>query len=225
MEQQANGIQPFSSMTPPSDNTTSLRRVVRRVALLNLGYFGIEFAVALAIGSVSLFADSVDFLEDASLNLLILLALGWSVRQRALVGMGLAGLLLVPALATLWTAWDKLAVPVPPEPLPLLLTAAGALAVNLSCALMLARHRHGGGSLTQAAFLSSRNDAFANVAIMAAALVTAWWPSPWPDLALGLGIAALNADAAREVWQAARREHRGSSLPGGPGPAAPDPAG
>ena len=39
-------------------------------------YFGIEFAVALAIGSVSLFADSIDFLEDASVNLLILVAQG-----------------------------------------------------------------------------------------------------------------------------------------------------
>ncbi len=35
----------------------NLRRVVRLVAILNLAYFGIEFAVALAIGSVSLFAD------------------------------------------------------------------------------------------------------------------------------------------------------------------------
>ena len=57
-----------------------LRRAVRLVALLNLGYFGVEFAVALAIGSVSLFADSVDFLEDASVNLLILAALGSSNR-------------------------------------------------------------------------------------------------------------------------------------------------
>jgi hypothetical protein len=29
------------------------------VALLNIGYFGVEFAVAVAIGSVSLFADSI----------------------------------------------------------------------------------------------------------------------------------------------------------------------
>ena len=43
----------------------NLRRVVRLVAILNLAYFGIEFAVALAIGSVALFADSIDFLEDA----------------------------------------------------------------------------------------------------------------------------------------------------------------
>ncbi len=223
MDRQDNGVPRIAHATSPLDASAGLLRVVRRVALLNLGYFGIEFAVALAIGSVSLFADSVDFLEDASVNLLILLALGWGVRQRSLVGMGLAGLLLVPAVATLWTAWNKLAAPVPPEPLPLLLTAAGALAVNLSCALMLVRHRYGGGSLTRAAFLSSRNDALANVAMMAAALVTAWWPSPWPDLAVGLGIAVLNADAAREVWQAARQERRGSLVPGAPGPVVPDP--
>ena len=59
------------------------RRAAAWVAALNLGYFGIEFAVALAIGSVALFADSVDFLEDTSINLLILLALGWSAAARA----------------------------------------------------------------------------------------------------------------------------------------------
>lgn len=194
-------------------NDIGLRRVVRLVALLNLGYFGIEFVVALAIGSVSLFADSVDFLEDTSVNFLILAALGWSAKHRARVGMALAGILLIPGLATLWTAWDKFNVPVPPAPLPLTLAGAGALAVNLSCAFMLARYRAHGGSLTRAAFLSSRNDAFANVAIIVAGLVTAFlWPSAWPDLIVGLGIAALNADAAREVWTAAREEHAARNL-------------
>ena len=60
----------------------SLRRAVLTVALLNLGYFGVEFAVALAIGSVSLFADSIDFLEDTSLNLLIFFAMAWSAARR-----------------------------------------------------------------------------------------------------------------------------------------------
>jgi Co/Zn/Cd efflux system component len=93
-------------MDDPS-SSPSLRRVVVIVAALNLGYFGIEFAVALAIGSVSLFADSVDFLEDASINLLIFAALGWEPRMRARVGMVLAGIILVPGLATLWTAWGS----------------------------------------------------------------------------------------------------------------------
>lgn len=186
-----------------------LRRVVGLVALLNLAYFGVEFAVATSIGSVSLFADSVDFLEDASVNLLILAALGWSARNRARVGMGLALILLVPGLATLWTAWAKFNLPVAPNPLPLSLAGLGALVVNLGCAFMLARYRHHGGSLTRAAFLSARNDALANVAIVVAGLVTATlWGTAWPDLIVGLAIALLNADAAREVWSAARDEHR-----------------
>jgi Co/Zn/Cd efflux system component len=184
-----------------------LRRVVIVVAILNLAYFGIEFSVAVAIGSVSLFADSIDFLEDASINLLIAIALSWSATRRARVGMTLAGVLLIPGLATIWAAWHKFLTPIPPPPLPLSLTGLGALAVNLSCALMLVRFRTHSGSLTRAAFLSARNDTLANVAIIAAGLTTAYTRSAWPDLVVGIGIGALNADAAREVWRAAREEH------------------
>ena len=183
---------------------------MRLVALLNLDYFGVEFAVASTIGSVSLFADSVDFLEDALVNILIFTALGWGAIQRARLGMVLAGILLVPGIATLWTAWLKFNLPVPPAPVALTLTGTGALAVNLFCAFLLASHRHSGGSLTRAAFLSARNDALANLAIIAAGLVTALvWQSAWPDLIVGLGIAAMNAGAAKEVWEAAHEEHRG----------------
>ena len=194
-----------------SASDQDLRRIVAIVAALNLGYFGIEFAVALAIGSVSLFADSIDFLEDASVNLLILLALGFGPAARARVGMGLAAILLVPGLATLWMAWQKFSLPTPPAPLPLSLAGAGALVVNLACAFLLARYRHHGGSLTRAAFVSARNDAYANLAIVGAGPVTAATLSAWPDLIVGLGIAALNADAAREVWEAAREEHKSAA--------------
>src|SRR5512146_2888776 len=185
----------------------TLRQTVLLVALLNLAYFGVEFSVALAIGSVSLFADSIDFLEDASVNLLIAFALGWNATGRARLGMALAGILLVPGIATLWTAWGKLIAPTPPAPFPLTLAGLGALAINLSCAFLLAGFRAHGGSLTRAAFLSARNDVVANVAIIAAGFVTASTHSVWPDLVAGLGLAAMNADAAREVWRAAREEH------------------
>jgi Co/Zn/Cd efflux system component len=187
----------------------ALRRTVRLVALLNLAYFGIEFAAARAIGFVALFADSIDFLEDASVSLLVIVAIGWTARSRGWVGMALAGILLVPAIATLWTAWRKLALPVAPDATLLALNGAGALAVNLACALMLARYRNHRGSFTKAAFLSARNDVLANIAIIAASLATAnLWHSAWPDLIVGFGIAGLNARAAGEVWQAARQERR-----------------
>lgn len=190
------------------DPNNDLRRAVRLVAFLNLAYFGIEFAVALSIGSVSLFADSVDFLEDASVNFLILAALGWSAIQRARVGMALAGILLIPSLAALWTAWQKFSLPVPPDALPLSLAGAGAFVINLSCAFLLARYRKHSGSMAKAAFLSARNDVLANVAIIGAGLVTAYTRSAWPDLVTGLGIALMNAGAAKEVFEAAREEHR-----------------
>jgi Co/Zn/Cd efflux system component len=178
---------------------------------LNLGYFGVEFAVALAIGSVSLFADSIDFLEDASINLLIFVTLGWTAVRRARVGMLLAGILLIPGIATLWTAWEKFSAPLAPDPVLLSLAGAGALAVNLTCALMLTRYRRHSGSLTRAAFLSARNDTFANIAIIATGFVTAYTLSAWPDLIVGLAIAAINAGAAREVWETAREEHRAAN--------------
>ena len=188
--------------------TPGLSRTVGLVALLNGLYFFVEIAVALSIGSVSLFADSIDFLEDTSVNLLILLALRWGAKARARVGMALAAILLAPALAGVATAIAKLQTMVPPEPVSLSITGIGAMAINLICALMLARYRDHAGGLTKAAFLSARNDVLANVAIVAAGLVTGWvWHSPWPDLIVGVGIAILNADAAREVWQAAKSEH------------------
>ena len=42
-----------------------LRQAVRLAVLLNLAYFAVELTVARSIGSVSRFAASVDFLEDA----------------------------------------------------------------------------------------------------------------------------------------------------------------
>lgn len=185
-----------------------LRRAVLIVAVLNLAYFGVEFAVAEIIGSVSLLADSIDFLEDASVNFLIVVALGWTLARRAVVGKMLAGILLIPGLATLWMAWQKFSLPVPPEAIPLSLTGGGALVVNLSCALLLTKYRHHAGSLSRAAFLSARNDAFANIAIIAAGFFTAYTVSAWPDLTVGLGIALMNADAAREVYTAAREEQK-----------------
>jgi Co/Zn/Cd efflux system component len=186
---------------------SSLRRTVIIVSLLNLGYFGVEFGVALVIGSVSLLADSVDFLEDTSINLLIAVALGWSATNRARLGMALAAILLIPGLSTVWTAWRKFLMPVPPAAVPLTLVGLGALVVNLLCALLLARFRAHSGSLTRAAFLSARNDALANVAIIVAGLVTAVTTSAWPDLIVGLGILTINADAARKIWHTAREEH------------------
>lgn len=200
-------------MHETSHQMTPLRKAVVIAAFANFAYFFVEYAVAKHIQSVSLFADSIDFLEDTAVNLLILIALGWSARKRAIVGMLMAGLIMVPALALIWTAWQKFLAPFPPEPWSLSITGLGALTVNLGCAFLLTRFRHHSGSLTRAAFLSARNDAYANLAIIITGGLTVLWVSAWPDLITGVCIGIMNADAAKEIWEAAREEHNEAGEP------------
>lgn len=183
-----------------------LRRVVLTVAGIQLSYFFVEVSVALAIGSVSLLADSVDFLEDTAINLLVALALGWSLRRRALAGHVMALVILVPALVAAWQAVAKAFDPVAPDVSALVVTAGGAAVVNAVCALLLTRVRHHGGSLSGGAYLSARNDVAVNLAIIAMGVVTVWVGTGWPDIVLGLVIVAVNGTAALEVWRLAGEE-------------------
>ncbi|SEJ52980.1 cation transporter [Demequina mangrovi] len=191
-------------------DVSALRRAVLAVALINLGYSVVEFTVSQLIGSVALVADSIDFLEDGVLNLLIFFAAAWPLHRRARVGHALAIVILVPAAVTLVTAVVKIIDPTRPETIPLTVTAFGALLANLAAAAILVRHRHTGGSMARAAWLSARNDALANVAILATAAIALAWVSGWPDIIVGVGIAALNADAGVKVWRAASAERLGA---------------
>jgi Co/Zn/Cd efflux system component len=150
--------------------------------------------------------DSVDFLEDTAINMLIFLALGWSLHRQALAGKAMAVFILVPALAAAWQAISKFSNPEPPDPLSLVVTAGGAVAVNLACSLVLARFRQHGSSMARAAFLSARNDVLINLAIIAMGILTLWTASGWPDLVLGTIIVVLNLRAAKEVWEVAEEE-------------------
>ena len=186
------------------------RKSILFVSLANLSYFFVEFFVAKDISSASLFADSIDFLEDASVNILIFLAVNWTLKNKARLGKCLAIILLVPALAFLYTAIQKFYLPVIPEPSILSITGLGALIVNISCAFILVQFRYHQGNLTKAAFLSARNDALANIGIILAGLLGFIWSSMWPDLIVGILIMVINLDAAKEIWEAS--EHQAISL-------------
>ncbi len=179
----------------------SIRDVVRVVAIANLAYFCVEFFFAVSIGSVSLFADSIDFLEDASLNILIFVAMGWSLLARKRLSKFFALLLLVPAISVLISTIYEINNPSTPNAISLTVVGFGALIVNFSCAFLLAKFRSSQKSLVLAAYLSARNDVLANVAIIAAGITIFFWSSSIPDLAVGLAIGMLNANAAVKVWQ------------------------
>lgn len=176
------------------------------VAILNFSYFFVEFGVALAAGSVSLLADSVDFLEDTSINLLIFVALGWPLARRATMGKVMALIILGPAAVATWKAIERFADPVAPDVGPLVLVSLGAIIVNGTSAWLLVKVRSQGGSLSRAAFLSARNDVLINIAIIGMGILTAATGSGWPDLILGCLIILVALHAAYEVWEVSEEE-------------------
>lgn len=192
--------------SPGDEVAAQLRRVVLIVAALNFAYFFVEFFVALGAGSVSLLADSVDFLEDTSVNLLIFIALGWPLARRAVMGKVMAVIILAPAGYAAVEAAQRFGHPSAPDVAPLVLASLGAIVVNGISALLLVRVRHGGGSLSRAAFLSARNDVLINIAVIAMGVLTAATGSGWPDLVLGCGIILLAVHAAWEVWEVSEEE-------------------
>ena len=187
-----------------SNKEALFKKSILLVALANLSYFFVEFFVARHIHATSLFADSIDFLEDASINLLIFLALHWTSKNKARLGKVLAIILIIPAFAFLYTAWQKFYIPSVPDPSMLSVTGVGALLINFSCVYILVKFRNYQGSLSRAAFLSARNDALANIAIIFAGLISFIWYSLWPDLLVGFFIMAINLDAAKEIWEASK---------------------
>ena len=187
-------------------NVPALRKTVLIVAVLNFAYFVIEFYFGRLFNSVSLISDSVDFLEDTSINILIALAIGWTLRKRQITSYFLAAVLLVPGIAFIWNAIHQILSPEVPEGAGMSYVGLGALVVNITCAILISRHKNEEGGLVKAAYYSARNDAVANVLIIGAGILTLAYPSMIPDLVIGIIIFIMNADAAKEVLESARNE-------------------
>jgi Co/Zn/Cd efflux system component len=187
-----------------------LKSIVARVAILNLSYFAIEFYFAQRFNSVALFSDSLDFLEDASVNILIFLSFSLAVIWRARLSYIFAFLLLLPGCSFLYNALQQISNPNTPNGDGMSIVGLGALCVNVYCAIILNKFKEIKGGLAKVAYFSARNDAIANVLIIIAGIVTFFWLSAIPDLIVGSMIFLMNADSARAILKAANREHKDS---------------
>jgi cation diffusion facilitator family transporter len=186
----------------------SYRRALIIAALLNFIMMFVEVGGALFANSIALMADAIDFLEDSVTYVLAIALIGLGHRPRAIFGAMTAFLMFVPGVWIAWKTINQLLEGLPPDPLPMGAIGLLALAVNVYCAFILLPHRKG-DSAHQGVWLSTRNDAIANIAIVIAAVITAFWTSVWPDVVVGLGIAVLNLHAAFLIAILAWREWYG----------------
>jgi len=175
------------------------------VLAINLIMFVIEIGAGWRAQSVALQADALDFLGDSANYAVALFVLGRSLSWRA--GTALAkgavmfGFGVVLAGASVYHALTGSA----PEAQVMGVVGGLALAANLTCALLLFRFRAGDANL-RAVWLCSRNDAIGNLAVLAAAAAVYASGTAWPDLVVGLAMAALAVWAGLSIMRQARAE-------------------
>jgi cation diffusion facilitator family transporter len=165
-------------------------RVLGAVLAINAFMFIVEFGAGLVSGSSALLADSLDMLGDSFVYAFSLFvvhrSLAWHARAALLKG----AIMALFGIAVLFEVALKLRTPIPPIVPTMAAIGMLALAANAICFSLLWRHRADGINL-RSTWLCSRNDLIANTAVLVAAGGVAWSGSAWPDILVGLGIAAL----------------------------------
>jgi len=174
---------------------------------INLVMFLTEAIAGWAADSVALQADALDFFGD-SVNYAIALfvlarSLTWRAGTAMAKGLVMAGFGIFILGASIYSAVAGSA----PEAFVMGWVGALALLANVVSAVVLFQFRSGDANM-RAVWLCSRNDAIGNLAVMAASLGVFATATAWPDLAVGLVMAALAFSAGLTVVRQARAELR-----------------
>jgi cation diffusion facilitator family transporter len=174
------------------------RRVLVTVLVINLVMFFAEFGAGLVAGSAALMADATDMLGDAFVYGLSLYAIARSDRWKAGVAAFKGAFILVLGLGILVNVAIKIQSGVPPSSTLMLGFGGAALVANLICLGLLWGFRAQDVNMAST-FECSRNDVISNVGVLAAAGLVAATSSPWPDILIGLAMAAVVLRSAVRV--------------------------
>ena len=192
-------------LSPTSGGDAAYRRVLWAALAINAVMFVIEVSAGLGAASLSIQADSLDFLGDAANYGVALFVLGLPLRWRATTALLKAAAMALFGLWIFAQAADQALHPGLPSAAVMSGIGMLALAANLACALLLYRHRFG-DSNRRAVWLCTRNDAFGNIAVIAAAGGVYVSAGPWPDVAVGVLLSSLAFVSALRVTRQAVAE-------------------
>ncbi len=196
----------------------SYRRVLWVALAVNFTMFTVEIGAGVAAQSVSLLADSLDFLGDAANYGISLFVLGMALQRRARASLVKAASM---GAFGLWVAFTTiqhaLAGTVPEAPV-MGMVGTLAFAANLGVALLLYRWREGDSNM-RSVWLCTRNDAIGNLAVLVAAAGVFGSGTGWPDYAVATimsGLALVGAvQVARQAFGELRQPATGGTETGG----------
>lgn len=191
-----------------SRQSTTLKSVLG----INAVMFLIEMTAGLLAASVALIADSLDMLGDALVYGFSLYVIARGARMKAMAALFKGAIMGGFGLFVLGQAVYKILVPEMPVFETIGAVGLLALAANALCLFLLWQYRADDINM-KSVWLCSRNDIIANIAVLFAAAGVWLTGSGWPDIAIGLAIAALFLRSAfwvlREATQEIRTAHAG----------------
>lgn len=196
-----------AAVVPSSSTSPAYRRALTGVIAINVAGFVVVAIGSWIAGSAALAANTLDFAADAATYALSLWAIGKSVQVRSGAAFIKSASLAVMALGILgFAVWRALSGSVPEGGAISGLGLFGA-AVNLLAALLLVRFREGDANV-RSVWLCTRNDLIQCLAVAATGVVVSVTGSRWPDLIVGLLLAAVFLRSAWQIAAQARAERR-----------------
>lgn len=173
---------------------------------INLGMFLVEILSGIIAQSTALLADSLDMLGDALVYSFSLYVVSrndvWKAGSALIKGL----IMTLFGVFVLGQAGYKFLYPAIPHFETIGLIGLLALTANAVCLLILWQHRTEDINM-RSVWLCSRNDIIANFLVLLAAIGVWATNSQWPDLLVGLSIAALFLRSAFHVITDAKRTY------------------
>ena len=181
--------------------------VLKIVLVINAAMFMVELTAGLISNSVSLVADSLDMLGDALVYGFSIYVVARGARLKAIAALFKGGIMAVFGLFVLGQAIYGIFFPHVPVFEAIGAIGLLALAANSLCLFLLWRHRADDINMSSV-WLCSRNDIIANISVLFAAGGVWFTHSGWPDILVGLALAALFLRSALFVLRGAIMELR-----------------
>lgn len=174
------------------------RRTLLIVLILNFSLFVVLGVGGLLADSSALLANALDNASDAAVYLISFLAVGramiWKARAARVSGI----MLLIFAGVILIDVVRRMIVGAEPMGWPMIGLAVVAAAVNLICLELIRRQKSEDVNM-RAAETFSFNDFASNGGILIAGGLVMWLDQSWPDLVVGLIVAAIAVKGARDI--------------------------
>ena len=191
-------------MTARVQTDRQQRRTLLTVLALNAGLAGVLGVGGVTADSSALLANAVDNASDAAVYLISFLAIGragsWKRGAARLSGI----MLLIFAAGVLLDAGRRFLVGTEPIGPTMMGLAVVAAVVNLICLHLIRRQKSGDVNM-KAAETFSFNDFASNGGILVAGGLVMWLDQAWPDLVVGVLVAAIAAKGGVEILRDAAR--------------------